>query len=420
MKFNSYLLVLITLFSQNLYAAGFLPEETVYSGSSVCQIQDLKEGDEATSFDGERLVSDQVIKNEIKHCYSGIKIIFEKDDLTVTPDQLLYLPKIKSWVAAKDLKPDDLVLSIKGDLVPVISTEQIKKAMQVHDITVRDQHNFFASKLGILVHNEPVTLAIVGATALELIAAYGAEAAVIGTVGYFAAQELSKPSDSPNTAFPTRTAHYTEADKGFRFQMEQEAERQKRERESHSEEYKFESESQTKKAEVKKVVNHKANPAPANPLNKNEAAGKISEALGTKKPDKGVLEAGGKQVNLGKPVDKEEFKKTDEVEKKDNEEKDKEPIVKTVEDLQKEAAISSKQSTKSDNVKQYEKPGGYDKAKEDFEALNPSNVKEHPNGTTVGMLSGGRIVNVRENSKETRPTLEIKEGKKSIKFRYDK
>ena len=66
----------------------------------------------------------------------------------------------------------------------------------------------------------------------------------------------------------------------------------------------------------------------------------------------------------------------------------------------------------------YEREGGMDAANKEFDMLNPSNVKEIEGGR-VGTLPGGKTVNVRNKSSDGRPTLEIQDGKKKTKFRYD-
>jgi hypothetical protein len=67
---------------------------------------------------------------------------------------------------------------------------------------------------------------------------------------------------------------------------------------------------------------------------------------------------------------------------------------------------------------QFEKTGGYNKALDDFNSMGPSNVKDIPGGK-VGKLPDGRTANVRIKSSDGRPTLEIYDGKNSIKIRYD-
>jgi uncharacterized protein RhaS with RHS repeats len=68
-------------------------------------------------------------------------------------------------------------------------------------------------------------------------------------------------------------------------------------------------------------------------------------------------------------------------------------------------------------TKQYEKPGNMDDANKDFDKLKPQNVREFDKGR-VGELPDGRKVNVRDQSSDGRPTLEVQDGKNKIKIRY--
>ncbi len=69
----------------------------------------------------------------------------------------------------------------------------------------------------------------------------------------------------------------------------------------------------------------------------------------------------------------------------------------------------------------YSKPGGDEQRAKDFDSINFDSVKTYPNGTIVGKLPDGRIVNTRAKStdKAGRSTIEIHNGKSSIKIRYD-
>jgi hypothetical protein len=67
---------------------------------------------------------------------------------------------------------------------------------------------------------------------------------------------------------------------------------------------------------------------------------------------------------------------------------------------------------------QWEKPGSMADADRDFDKLNPSGVRELPNGGRSGTLSDGRTVVVRPESTDGRPTLEIQDGKNRDKVRY--
>lgn len=67
---------------------------------------------------------------------------------------------------------------------------------------------------------------------------------------------------------------------------------------------------------------------------------------------------------------------------------------------------------------QVEKPGGFDQANKDFDALGLSDVRPIDGGGRVGKLPDGRTVIVRPQSTHGAPTLEVQAGKNKIKIRY--
>nr|WP_320191893.1 hypothetical protein [uncultured Desulfobacter sp.] len=67
---------------------------------------------------------------------------------------------------------------------------------------------------------------------------------------------------------------------------------------------------------------------------------------------------------------------------------------------------------------QREKEGNFDTANGDFDSLDPTDVRNLPNGGRIGILPDGLRINVRPNSSDGRPTIEIQQGKKKIKIRY--
>ena len=67
---------------------------------------------------------------------------------------------------------------------------------------------------------------------------------------------------------------------------------------------------------------------------------------------------------------------------------------------------------------QWEESGGKAEADKDFDSLGPKDVKPIPGGRT-GTLPDGRSVNVRDQSTDGRPTLEIQDGADRIKVRYN-
>ncbi|EGK09846.1 hypothetical protein HMPREF9374_2761, partial [Desmospora sp. 8437] len=88
--------------------------------------------------------------------------------------------------------------------------------------------------------------------------------------------------------------------------------------------------------------------------------------------------------------------------------------IKTVDDLVQNAKPGKQTKGKTT---QYELSGGFDQATKDYYSLNPKTVKD-TSDLKVGILKDGRKVIVRTKSTDSRPTLEIQDGKKKVKFRY--
>lgn len=112
----------------------------------------------------------------------------------------------------------------------------------------------------------------------------------------------------------------------------------------------------------------------------------------------------------------------DDVEDELDEDDEEESEIKTVEDIL-EGAEPGKES---DKTEQYTKPGGFDAANEDFDAMQPTDVQDKGDGIRVGDLPGGKTVVVRPTSSNSQgdgnfPTLEIRDKnkqEKTIKIRY--
>lgn len=408
MKLNYYLLLFIALFYRNIEAAGFLPNETVHLGDSINEIQNLNVSDNIVSFDGEKLVIDKVIKNKVKISDRGIKVFFEDATLTVPPDQLLFLPKVNQWVAAKDLKTNDLALSISGAWIPIIKTEEFKKNTKFHDLTIQNQHNFFVTKLGILVHNEPVSLAF-GLVTTSQIGAAAISAAATSALAYLGYVELSAGNKTSNSPFPAISGCYTPEEKAQSQRTEQAAKQRA---------------TPNKKAQAtnakKQKQPAKASPA-AKPVQKKDAA-VVSKAPG----DKGVEETKKAEDSAGvkdkaadseKPADGEEAKEEEENKSKDPEKKlTDDEIKKALEDLTSKANRGEKKSAQLS-----ENPTG--DISKDFDSIPfDAGVKEKdtPKGKVrVGEFSNGVKV-IERHSTEGRRTIEIQKpnGRSADKIRY--
>jgi len=88
----------------------------------------------------------------------------------------------------------------------------------------------------------------------------------------------------------------------------------------------------------------------------------------------------------------------------------------TVNDL---ILTSSKGNKTLGRSKIFERTGSIDAAYKYFNALSPTNIRNIDRGK-VGELYDGRTIIVRRKISDGRTTLEIQDGNKYIKFRYDR
>ncbi|TKG87914.1 hypothetical protein EYV94_27780 [Puteibacter caeruleilacunae] len=60
----------------------------------------------------------------------------------------------KSWINVRDLIVDHKLLSCDNNAVPIIATKKKDIELQLYDITVEGNHNYFVSKQKVLIHNK--------------------------------------------------------------------------------------------------------------------------------------------------------------------------------------------------------------------------------------------------------------------------
>ncbi|MBT0721501.1 hypothetical protein HGT70_09415 [Rosenbergiella collisarenosi] len=80
---------------------------------------------------------------------------------------------------------------------------------------------------------------------------------------------------------------------------------------------------------------------------------------------------------------------------------------------------SAKGRKTSGRSKLFDRAGNIDVANKEFNALSPVNIRDIDRGR-AGELLDGRTIIVRDKSTDGRPTLEIQDGKRRIKFRYNR
>ena len=384
---------------------GFLAGTKVKTPTGHVAIEDLQVGDDVVCYNFCNACVVKKITHTIKRqAKTYVKIFLEGACICAEPDHQFYLPQEKCWLKARYITSSNILLKSCTEFVSIAYIQEINESAEVYDITVADYHNFCVSELDIHVHNviPAIAFSTIGA-AVSSFAFLGPFAGIAVFVGlgvalmntarsgsrcYDRAQQWKQEQEQKRLlAYLNHLQKEEEARAAAAVQAQAEKERRLQEQEAKC----------IKEKKDKAAFDEACRSAwYQHQLDSNSACNKLAVET---------------QVEDGVVVDQE----AEEEQSEDEEEDD----VKSVEDILKDAKPGEKTKRKST---QFEKPGSYEGALKDFEDLGLSNVRDIDKGKNkvkVGILSDGRKVNVRTDSSDERPTLEIqKPNGRNIKIRY--
>ena len=78
-----------------------------------------------------------------------LKIKFNGKEITCTAEHKIYTKR--GYIEAQNLKSDDIIIELQSDATTKLEIIYLEEEIPVYDITVEDNHNFYAN--GLLVHN---------------------------------------------------------------------------------------------------------------------------------------------------------------------------------------------------------------------------------------------------------------------------
>lgn len=94
----------------------------------------------------------KTLKSEIENYF---EIKSNDEVINVTSEHPFYVEN-KGWVKVKDLKIGDVLKSSSEMNTKITSIQLIESKIQVYNIEVKKNHNYFVSNLTILVHNKSI------------------------------------------------------------------------------------------------------------------------------------------------------------------------------------------------------------------------------------------------------------------------
>lgn len=117
------------------------------------KIEDIKEGDLVWSYNEETGKKElkKVVELSRNTSSSLVKISVNGTEITCTPEHPFYVDG--NWIEAKNLTKGILLTTLDGTTFPLESINFLDEKVKVYNFEVEDNHNYYVSEKGILVHN---------------------------------------------------------------------------------------------------------------------------------------------------------------------------------------------------------------------------------------------------------------------------
>jgi RHS repeat-associated protein len=140
-----------------IYHICFIKGTLVY-GKELVPIESINVGDSVYSYNlaYERVELSKVI-NILKRQTNGIyELSVAGEKIYVTAEHPFYVEG-KGWVVVKNLQPTDMLRTSKGIKLKVEKVKVMSKDVEVYNIEVDGNHNYFVTSSSILVHNKNIS-----------------------------------------------------------------------------------------------------------------------------------------------------------------------------------------------------------------------------------------------------------------------
>ena len=131
----------------------FVAGTLVLTSNGLKKIEDIHVGDKVWSF------NEQTLEVEIKEVVSLSQNTSEKlIEITVDNEKIICTPEhpffvANTWIEAKNLKVGDKLTLKDAKFVSISKIEGLNKTEKVYNFEVVENHNYYISELGVLVHN---------------------------------------------------------------------------------------------------------------------------------------------------------------------------------------------------------------------------------------------------------------------------
>jgi len=193
MQLNKYFLFL-TIFLNQVLLGGFDPNTWVQTPKGRELISRLQRDDLVMCRKDNKLFERRVRGQQAQRQKAGWRVELHNEVIQASADQRFYSVRNGQWKKAQDLEAGELLLTSNNEEVVVQRAYAIDEEIDLNQIEVDDCHNYFASKTGVLVHNEPFTIGLgvsfaFGAGAPEAVCITGS--LLLGAIGIKMASDVN-------------------------------------------------------------------------------------------------------------------------------------------------------------------------------------------------------------------------------------
>ena len=174
------MLLVNCVLSISLLNAGVSADTIVETSEGPKEIGILKVGDKIICFNNNLITEEKSILS-IEEIETDTVVEITTEDgttISVAADQQLFVPR--KWMRADQLSLGDVLLKKDLTFLGITSIRHKHEVTKIRFIVVEENHNFLASKNGVLVHNGAVG-AVAGASVV--MGTYGAVTGAIYTFG---------------------------------------------------------------------------------------------------------------------------------------------------------------------------------------------------------------------------------------------
>jgi len=76
------------------------------------------------------------------------------EKIEITPEHPVYDKGNNKWKTMGEFEVGDLVMNSNGDAVMIVSIKEKQDSINVYNLEIKNNHNYFVSNTKILVHNK--------------------------------------------------------------------------------------------------------------------------------------------------------------------------------------------------------------------------------------------------------------------------